>query len=237
MKRRLGEILHDLFSREYSVSPQDAGFAVTNISLVENGMRRPLTSAIVLYDATQGSLRLTEPAYTKCDTLISRLERAAASALEGHAALDEESAFLVEMAPALRRWYERLGSEQPEAFGSLHEGFGGEAPEGWLYVLAPGSIVARRDIQGVLRDIEIIEPEIAFDEEPKLYYRYRVHAGAKALVPAEKIECVGDRWRRVLWNPNTGDYREIEDEASEPGSVAERPVSLADSVAPNEAGT
>ena len=237
VKQRLAERLRDLFSREYSVSPQDAGFAATNISLVEGGLRRPLTSAFVLYDATQGSLRLTEPAYTRCDMLITRLERAAASALEGHTPSDEEGAFLVEVAPALRRWYERLGSEQPEAFGSLHEGFGGKAPEGWLYVLAPESIVARRDTQGVLRDIEIIEPEIVVDEEPKLYYRYRVPAGAKALVPAEKIECVGDRWRTVLWNPNTGDYREIENEASEAGSVAERPVSLADSVAPNETGT
>ncbi len=237
VKQRLAEVLRDLFSREHSVSPQDAGFAATNISLVESGMRRPLTSAFVLYDATQGSLRLTEPAYTHCDALISRLERAAASALEGQAALDEESAFLAEVAPALRRWYERLGPEQPEAFEGLQEGFVGEVPGGWLQVLAPGSIVARRDAQGVLRDIEIIEPEIVVDEEPRLYYRYRVPAGAKALVPAEKIDCVGDQWRMVLWNPNTGDYQEIENDAMEAGSAAERPVSIVDSVAPNEAGT
>ena len=74
-KRRLADALRDLMVREYSISPQDIGGAATNIAMVTEGQRHSVSDAIVIYDATYGSLRLTEPVFNELGTLISRLEQ------------------------------------------------------------------------------------------------------------------------------------------------------------------
>ena len=48
--------------REYRISPQNVDAAATNISLIRNGQREAVTDTLVLFDATRGTLRLTEPA-------------------------------------------------------------------------------------------------------------------------------------------------------------------------------
>ena len=61
VKQELADALRDLLMREYSISPQDIDRAATNIALVMEGQRHSVSDAIVIYDATYGSLRLTEP--------------------------------------------------------------------------------------------------------------------------------------------------------------------------------
>jgi hypothetical protein len=135
-----------------------------------------------------------------------------------------------EIVAKLEEWYQSLGSDSVEGFFSL-VGQGASASDGWLQVFAPGSVVAKRDVQNVLRDIEIIAPEhVTIEGPPKLFYRYRVNRGS-ALVSAENIEAVGDLWSMTYWNPATGEYKDAVDDLVIP---PERPISLEDSVGETE---
>jgi hypothetical protein len=108
----------------------------------------------------------------------------------------------------------------------------GSPSDGWLQVFGPGSIVAKKDTQNVLRDIEIIAPElVTIDGPSKLFYRYRVNRSGSALVSAENVERVGDLWSMSYWNPTTGEYKDAVDDLIVP---AERPISLEDSVTTTE---
>ena len=78
-----------------------------------------------------------------------------------------------------------------------------------------GSIVARRDNQGVLHDIEIVGHEFSvFDDKVQLFYLYKTSRPIKAMASAESIEAVGDEWTLVYLNRETGERREsLDDEA------------------------
>jgi len=84
-------------------------------------------------------------------------------------------------------------------------------------------------VQGVLQEIEILEPEIVSGEgTPKLYYRYRLGRAGKAMVPADTIEATGDEWSFVYWNPETDEYVDAIDDLVV--HEIDRPVGLTDSV-------
>ncbi len=202
-KRRLADALRDLMVREHSISPQDVGGAATNIAMVVDGSRHSVSDAIVIYDATYGSLRLTEPVFNELGTLIARLERSSELSPSDDALVPEQ------IASGLHDWFEELGSADPDDFSSLVDGRGETTTDGLLWVLAPGSIVAKRDSQGVLRDIEIVAPEIvSLDGPPKLFYRYRVDGPGTAMVSADAIKPIGDEYRHQKWNPQTSEYVE-----------------------------
>ena len=153
--------LRDLMIREYSISPQDIGSTATNISLVMDGQRQSVSDAVVIYDATYESLRLTEPVFNDLDALIVRLEQSS------DLSSDEDALVPEQVAAALRQWFEELASPSPDEFSALADGAAQATTDGLLWVLASGSIVAKRDGQGVLRDIEIVSPEIvSFDGPP-----------------------------------------------------------------------
>lgn len=101
-KRLLADALRDLMVREYSISPPDIGGTTTNIAMVVDGQRHAVRDAIVIYDATYGSLRLTEPVFNELDALIQRLERSSELSLDADALVPES------IASALRDWYEEL---------------------------------------------------------------------------------------------------------------------------------
>jgi hypothetical protein len=128
-------------------------------------------------------------------------------------------------------WLDALGPDSTEAFSTLLQA--GDKPSGWLQVFAPGSVVAKRDVQNVLRDIELIGPEfVAINGPPQLFYRYKVSTSGTALVPADAVERVGDDWVMRYWNPETGDFQDaVDDLVPHP----DRPVSLTDSAAAEEA--
>ena len=197
----LASALRDLMVREYSILPPDIGAASTNIAMVMDGQRHSVSDAIAIYDVTYGSLRLTEPAYNELGALIARLERSAGISPE------EESLVPEQVACGLREWFGELGSADADEFADLGGEEGVTATDGLLLVLAPGSIVAKRDVQGVLREIEILAPEIVtLDGPARLFYRYRVDGGGSAMVAADAVETIGDEWRMTKWDPKTSDY-------------------------------
>lgn len=222
-KDRVADVLRSLLMREYSISPSDVDSCATNIAVVKDGQRSAMVDAIVLYDATHGSLRLTEPAYTRFDHLLSRLATAVSMTPE------EADLLPADLVEALSKWFNSLAVDGGDIaeFMRTQTAHGGKS--GWLQVFKPGSIVCRRGVQGVLHDIEIIEPEIMSGEgEPKLFYRYRLGASGKAMVPAETIEATGDEWSLVYWNPETGEYVDAIDDLVV--READRPIGLADSL-------
>lgn len=201
IKATIADTLRDFVIRHHSISPQDVGCAATNVALVVEGSNQSVSDAIVVYDATYGSLRLTEPVFTKLGALIGLLEQSSQWAVED--APVPEQALL-----ALRNWVEGLQAAEP---GEVDTGDMSElATDGLLWVLAPGSVVAKRDGQGVLREMEIVCPELlSIEGPPKLFYRYKDDRG-RALVPANKVELVGGDYEHHKWNPETGEY--VEDE-------------------------
>jgi DEAD/DEAH box helicase domain-containing protein len=222
-KRLLADVLHALLLREFSISSADVDFAATNISLVRDGQRHAATDVIAIFDSTHGSLRLSEPLYTKLDLILERLQKAVSMTPKENDLIPEE------LVDALRLWYASLGPDSADSFASLATL---EVPGGvWIQVFKRGSIVAKRDQQNVLRDIEIIEPEmVTIDGPPRLFYRYVVNGGS-ALVSSDVVEAVGDSWSMQYWNPDKGEFKDIAEELVVP---QDRPISLEDSVTPTE---
>jgi DEAD/DEAH box helicase domain-containing protein len=222
VKERVAEVLAELLRREYSISPTDVDHAATNIALVRDGQRRSATDAIVIYDATHGSLRLSEPAYTRLDLLIERL-KAAASMIP-----DDFDLLPVDDVKALESWISQLGPEANDLSQLSTTEDAGNGVPGWLQVYAPGSIVCRRNVHNHL--VDIIAPELtSLDESlPTLFYRYKSPAAVKALTPASQVEAVGDQWSFAYWNPETGDYADAVDDLV--ARDVDRPVALSDSL-------
>lgn len=210
VKQKFAAALKALFFREYSIAPQDVDVVATNIALVQGGQRIAVHDALVVFDATYGSLRLTEPVFTDLSELIDRLSRAAELVGDG-----EDAPVPVDVLDRLRAWLAGL------AVLSAPNEHAVEIPEdGWLRVLKPGSRVARRDGAGLLTDIEIISPIImsALEDAPAtLHYRYRPADAPSGLsvarfVPETAIERVGEDWTETLWNPATEEYRDEADD-------------------------
>ena len=167
-----------------------------------------MSDAIVIYDATYGSLRLTEPVFNELGTLISRLERSS------ELSSDEDGLVPEQIASALRDWFEDLESADPNSFLDLMGDGVEHMTDGLLLVLSPGSIVAKRDVQGILHDIEIVSPEIvSLNGPPRLCYRYKVDAPGIGLTPADTVELVGGEYDHRKWNPMTSEY--VEDDENE----------------------
>jgi DEAD/DEAH box helicase domain-containing protein len=201
VKDEVAGALRGLMQREYSIAPQDIQAAATNIALVEDGIRRPITDAVVVYDQVYGSLRLTEPVFVEFTQLLDKLQRAAELA-------PEDSAVSPQTLSLLSTWYEALKDADADLPGQI------STEAGEILVFAPGSFVAVRGVQGVLRDIEIIEPIIMLQgEQEALFYKYKANRG-QGLVPASEIEPLGQDWSYVIWNPATNSMRSADEIAA-----------------------
>lgn len=204
IKQRVAEGLRDLMLREYSISPQDVAAAATNISIIRNGQREAVSDALVLFDATHGTLRLTEPAYKSLEDLLGRLEQSIQMTPQ-----DDEHITL-EIVEGLRAWLEHLGKEE----GAEPELVNFEDMEGWVSVYDVGSNVARRDNQGVLHDMEVVGHEfMVFEDKLQLFYIYNMGKSMKAMTSEESIHAIGDEWTMVYLNRETGEKRQsLEDD-------------------------
>ena len=207
LKVKIASALKDLVIREYSVSPQDINCVATNIALVRSGTRSAISDAIVIYDGTYGSLRLTEPIFTNLDDLIERFDRAI------KLTNDERDAPLPQrVVTGLREWCRELSENTPPPAEC------NILPDGFIQVLMAGSKVARRDNKGVLRDIVIDSPEMfdpkayGYDGDVKLFYQYHSDRSQpeKAIqkVPYDEVVTIGDEWSWVLWSPTTGEFKQ-----------------------------
>lgn len=211
VKHQFADALRSLIFREYSIAPQDVDVVATNVALIQHGHRLGVHDTIVVFDATYGSLRLTEPVFTDLSDLLNRLSRAAD--LVGQ---QEDAPVPDETLNRLHAWLRGLAAL------SVPNEHAVEIPEdGWLRVLKPGSRVTRRDSKGLLTDIEILKPLLmsALEDEPAtLHYRYRPANAPSGLVvarftPETAIERVGEDWAEALWNPASEQYRDEEDGA------------------------
>jgi DEAD/DEAH box helicase domain-containing protein len=227
VKEKVAESLRALLMREYSISPSDINSSATNIAAVKDGQRNVMVDAVVLYDAIHGSLRLTEPAYTQLAHILNRLAAA------GSMTPEEADLLPSNVVQALCKWFSSLSPEGGDIGEFMRAEGVQEGRPGWLQVYKPGSIVYRRGAQGLLNEIEIIEPEIMSDEgSSKLYYRYRLGVAGRAMTPADAIEATGDEWSFVYWNPETREYVDAIDDLVV--QETDRPAGLADSLSESE---
>ena len=211
VKQRVADSLRDLMLREYSISAQDIDAAATNISMIRNGQREAVSDALVLFDGTQGTLRLTEPAYLSLDNLFDQLDRSV------HMTPPDDDCMSREVVAALRAWLDHLGKEE----GGVPEVDDLEDGDVWVQVFDVGSIVARRDNHGGLQDMEVVGHQFTVfgdDDRVQLFYQYfrpsRTGRPVSAMVSAESIQAVGDEWTMVYLNRETGEMREsLDDEA------------------------
>lgn len=226
IKEQVADVLRILLMREYSISPSDIDCCATNIAVVRDGQRNAMVDAIVIYDATHGSLRLSEPAYARFDQILERLSAAISITS------DQADLLPASVVEALSKWFGSLSPDGGDLAELLHKEAVNQKP-GWLQVYKPGSIVCRRGAQGILQEIELLEPEIISTEESsRLFYRYRLGRSGKAMVPADAVEATGDDWSLVYWNPETGEYSDALDDLVV--RELDRPVGLTDSLSGTE---
>lgn len=196
VKQRVADSLRDLMLREYSISPQDVDAAATNVSMIRNGQRVAISDAVVLFDATYGTLRLTEPAYLRLGDLLVLLARSV------RMTPPDDDHVSAEVVAGLETWLAHLGPE------SATPRVVGDNSGGWIQVYEVGSIVSRRDSHDVLHDIEVEGHEfMLFEGEMQLFYRYKTGQSMKAMIPAASVKAVGDEWTMVYLNRETGERR------------------------------
>jgi DEAD/DEAH box helicase domain-containing protein len=80
-RKSVADLLTDIFCREYSVLRHDIGGSASNIYVRSQNIKRLRGNAIVVFDQTYGSLRLTEKLFTEFEHLLNRLSDV--SAYEG----------------------------------------------------------------------------------------------------------------------------------------------------------
>ena len=193
--------LRDLLCRDRSIAPQDIDAAHTNIAIRTQSGSNPVANAIVVYDSVYGGLRLSENLFSEFDRYVQQLSKAAELA-GGSALVNGETVRLLDA------WASGLADTDPNAIISGNTNI----PDGWLRVFKPGSIVSVF-ITPSFSERELIEPayhDFFGTGEPQLYYKYR-RDGGESYTPHEGIEATGQDWEYVLWNPNTGEYRELEE--------------------------
>ena len=199
-----GEIangLRDLLCRDRSIAPHDIDATHTNIAIRTPSGREYVTNAIVVYDSVYGGLRLSENLFTEFERYTSQLSRAAD--LAGSDAI--VNAEIVEL---LRSWAQTLADSDGAPVGTTNV----TVPDGWLLVFKPGSVVSIF-INPSFSERELIEPvyqDFFGTGTPQLYYKHNTNS-ADGFTPHEGIEPVGHDWEYILWNPNTGEYRELEE--------------------------
>lgn len=208
VRKEVAEGLRDLLARERSIAPQDIDCAHTNIALATDaGISRPITDVVVIYDSVYGGLRLTESLFDEFNRYIERLSLGAELS-QGEGIVSGETS------DNLRRWAQDLSDA--EDFVYPQPAIEPPADGNWLLVFKPGSLVGVFH-QGELRDREIIEPRyIESPLEPGkmvLYYSYQdpVNKGGTSFTPADAMRPVGQEWERGWWNPDTGEYRDLEE--------------------------
>lgn len=209
VRKEVAEGLRDLLARERSIAPQDIDCAHTNIAVATDaGISRPITDVVVIYDSVYGGLHLTENLFDEFNRYIERLSRGAELSSQGEGIVSGETS------DNLSRWAQDLSDAGDFAYP---EPAIKPPPDGnWLRVFKPGSLVGVFKL-GVPQDREIIEPRyIESPLEPGkmvLYYSYRdpVNKGGTSFTPADAMEAVGHDWEWVWWNPDTGEYRELEE--------------------------
>ena len=205
VRQEVANGLRDLLARERSIAPQDIDSAHTNIALAtEVGLQRSITDIVVVYDSVYGGLRLTENLFDEFNRYIERLSLGAELS-RGDGIVSTETA------ERLSSWSRSLS----EAGDFAYQQSVSEPPRdgNWLRVFKPGSLVGLF-LGGNPVEREIVEPvyrDFFNTGTPVLYYSYQ-DSNANAYTPADAVQPVGQDWEWIFWNPDTGEYQELESE-------------------------
>ena len=197
--------LRDLLCRDRSIEVQDVDARHTWISVRTEAGQERITSAIVVYDGVHGGLRLTESLYAEferyADKLVAGADRAGADSL-----------VRPEVANQLKEWARTLSDDSTGAVESDL----GEIPKGWMQAYGSASRVEILH-NGVPTEVELIEPLLL---DPfgsgtfHMYYKYS-RRGTNELSPTPvahgHVRPMGTDWSWILWNPDTGEFREIQE--------------------------
>ena len=194
--------LYDLLCRDKSISPRDVDAAYRNVLIRGAASAQHTSDTIVIYDSVYGGLRLTEGLFDDLDRYMSQLSRAVKIA--GENAIVREDTL-----NKLQAWLNTLNSND------LGENIEVDAPDGWLLVYKPGSVVGFNLFSGIV-DREIIEPRYG---DPfnigsmQLNYICKDPAlpDTRSTIAGESVIPSGNDWEMALWNPETGEYRELDD--------------------------
>lgn len=194
-RRAVAKAVSALLAREYSIAPGDIRTAHTGIGVASYSGVRRIDDAVVVFDSVEGGLRLTAPLFVEFELFLDRLARAAEMA-GTEALLPEASVGL------LKEWYDSL-SPDPSA----------PAPavpaHGQIMIYAPETLIGVQ-IQGNFIERRIIKPELVMiGDDEELMYRYDLGERGTGLVRHDRVEPVGQDWRRVMWDPETDEIQEI----------------------------
>lgn len=199
LREAVAEGLLALICRDRSISPQDIDATHTNIALLTEAGPKRLTDAIVVYDSVYGGLRLTEDLYLGLERYVTQLNKAAD--LAGSDALVDEAT-----TAELLKWVTTLVDSNPNSTQSS-----GIVSDGFFQIYKPGSYVSVL-FNGNLIERKILEPRFLdpFETGTKsLYYKYETPTGTGS-VPHDQIQATGQDWSWILWNPETGEFRELD---------------------------
>ncbi len=194
--------LNDLLCRDKSISPRDVDTAARNVLIRKASAPQPLADAIVVYDSVYGGLRLTESLLDEIDDYIEKLRRAVKFA--GEDAIVSEWTL-----NQLEAWLKTLDSTD------LGESIEIDVPEGWFVIYKPGSLVSLSVYSGLV-EREIVKPVFGapFGEgEPSLNYFCKdlAQPDVRSTISHESVVPTGAGWELMLWNPDTDEYRDLED--------------------------
>ena len=202
LRSQVAEGLRDLLSNEFGIAPFDIDSSSSNIGLLSSSGPRRLTDAVLIYDVVFGSLRLTEALYDSFSVYLDLLDRGAS--LAGDDAIVNNT-----ISNRIREWANTLSTTGAFNLDNI------TVPDGWRLVYKRGSILGVY-VHGTLFDREIIGPELfSFPGETSstLFYRYRL-SGEDGIgrVPHDQIQQTGQDWGWELWNPDTDEFQEVENE-------------------------
>jgi DEAD/DEAH box helicase domain-containing protein len=198
IREQVAKGLLGLISRDRSIAPQDVDATHSNIALITESGPRRLTDAIVIYDSVYGGLRLAEDLFLEFTRYIEQLGKAAD--LAGVDAIVSE-----DTAKRLETWAKGLGA------GNVDPTVSAPRPDGWYQIYRPGSIVSVL-FNGNFVERELLEPKLADPigtGTPTLFYSYRVNTGS-GVIPHDQVQATGQDWSWVYWNPETGEYQELD---------------------------
>lgn len=196
-RQALAEGLKDLLARDRSIAPQDIDAAYTNLAMLSDSGPKRVTDCIVIYDAVYGGLRLTENLFTDFERYMEQLVTAAELA-------GDDAVVPPDLAYEVRCWADQL--EDGETLSGHHEA----VPDGWIQVFKPDSEVALYH-NGLLISVRVGYPEfVNLGDVKALMYSY-MRKDVKHMVAHAQLQGVGQDWQWALWNPETGEIRDLDD--------------------------
>ena len=207
-RKTIADGIREMLSRDRSLAPQDVDHAHSRIrvktDMETNGAA--VSDAIIIYDAVYGGFRLTENLFDDFERYLDKLVLGADKS-------GEDALLSRDLAVRLRDWAKTLVADSS---GAGVEFSNANIPEGWRQAYKPGTI-AEIPHFGAPTEVELVEPILADPfgtGVPQLYYRCRMNGGAKEVLPTPKegavVAPIGNEWEWTLWNPETGEYREMD---------------------------